>query len=94
MASITAVLVLREAAFSQASLSMPSHSSPPYGLLFFGLFLLFFAVAGTFTGEAFARFGRVVYRAKESKQFWWLIAFEYLAGVCLIGYFLYKAYGL
>ena len=83
--SMIALLVLTETAFSQASLSMPSHSSPPYGLLFFGRFLLFLAVAGTCTGEAFARFGRVVYRTKEPKQFWQLIAFGYLAGVCLVG---------
>lgn len=40
------------------------------------------AVLGTCTGEAWARFGRVVYRAKEPKQFWRLIAIYYL-GVSL-----------
>jgi len=92
--SIIAVLVLTETAFSQASLSMPSHSRPLYGLLIFGAFSLFLAVVGTCTGEAWARFGRVVCRAKEPKQFWGLIAMQYLGGVFLIGYFLYKIYGL
>ena len=63
--------------------------APMYGLLLFGVFSLFLAVAGTCTGEAWARFGRVVYRAKEPKQFWRLVAMYYLGGVCFIGYFLY-----
>jgi hypothetical protein len=69
-----------------------SHAEPPYGLLAFGVFSLLMALAGTCTGEAWARFGQRVYRAKEPKEFWWLIAMEYLAGVGLIGYFLYKVY--
>ena len=63
--------------------------SPMYGLLLFGVFSLFVAVAGTCTGQAWARFGRVVYRAKEPKQFWRLVAIYYLGGVGFIGYFLY-----
>jgi hypothetical protein len=63
---------------------------PMYGWLLFGVFSLFLAVVGTCTGEAWARFGRVVYRAKEPKQFWRLVAMYYLGGVCFIGYFLYK----
>jgi hypothetical protein len=68
----------------------PRHAGPAmYGLLLFGVFSLFLAVAGTCTGEAWARFGRVVHRAKEPKQFWWLVAMYYVGGVCFIGYFLY-----
>ena len=73
---------------------LPSDIRPPYVLLIFGAFSLFLAVAGTCTGEAWARFGQVVYRAKEPKQFWRLVAMYYLGGVCFIGYFLYKVYGL
>jgi len=74
-------------------LLMPhSDLRPPYGLLMFGLFLLVLAVGGTCTGEAWAYFGQVVYRDKEPKQFWRLVAMHYLVGVCFIGYFLYKVY--
>jgi hypothetical protein len=41
-----------------------------------------------------ARFGRVVYRAKEPKQFSSLVAMYYLGGLGFVGYFLYKVYGL
>jgi hypothetical protein len=75
-------------------LSPVSQLRSPYGLLFFGIFSLFLAVAGTCTGEAWAFLGRVVCRAKEPKQFWQLIAIYYLGGICFIGYFLYKVYGL
>ena len=71
-----------------------SYSRSSYGLLVFGVFSLFLAVVGTCTGEAWARFGQVVSRAKEPKQFWQLIAIYYLGGVCFIGYFLYRVYGL
>jgi hypothetical protein len=71
-----------------------SYVEPPYGLLWIGIFLLFLAVAGTCTGEAWARFGQRVYRAKDPKQFWWVIAIYSLGGVGFIGYFLYKVYGL
>jgi len=66
--------------------------SPPYGFLIFGGFLLLLAVGGTCTGEAWARFGQVVYRDKEPKDFWTLIAIYYFCGVCFIAYFLYKLY--
>lgn len=52
------------------------------------------AVIGTCTGEAWARFGQVVFRTKEPKQFWRLIALYYVGGICLVGYFFYKFYGL
>lgn len=70
-----------------------SHLMPPYASLIFGGFLLFLAVVGTCTGEAWARYGRVVYRAEEPEQFWEVIATEYIGAACLIGYFLYKVYG-
>ena len=65
----------------------------PYGLLIFGGVLLILAVNGTCTGEAWERFGQAVYRDEEPNQFWLLVATEYLGGLFLIGYFLYKIYG-
>ena len=62
---------------------------PGYGLLLFGIFSLFMAVAGTCTGEAWAGLGRMVYRAEKPKEFWRLVTMYYLGGVCFIGYFLY-----
>jgi len=56
--------------------------------------LIFLAVVGTCPGEAWARFGRVVYRAKEPPQFGWLAAMDGLGGLGFVGYFLYKVYGL
>lgn len=67
-----------------------SDQSPPYGLLIFGFFLFILGVVGTCTGEAWGRFGSVTYRAKEPKQFWWLVASHYACGIFLIVYFLYK----
>jgi hypothetical protein len=69
-------------------------SRPSYGLLFFGIFIFLLAVVGTCTGKAWARFGRVVCRAREPKQFWWLIAMYYLGGVCLVAYYLYEVYSV
>ena len=71
-----------------------SDQSPPYGLLIFGVFSLFLAVRGTCTGEAWARFGVVVYRDERPKQFWLLVASYYLGGLGFTGYFLYKFYAL
>lgn len=71
-----------------------SDLGPPIGFLIFGVFSLFLAVRGTCTGEAWAYFGRVVYRDEKPKQFWRLVTMYYLGGVCFVGYFLYKFYGL
>jgi len=70
-----------------------SHLSPPYGLLIFGVISLCVGVVSTCTGVTWARYGRVIYRAKDPLRFWGDVAACYLIGVCLIGYFLYEAYG-
>jgi hypothetical protein len=57
----------------------------PHGRLVFGVFLLFLAVRGTCTGEAWAYLGQVVYRDEEPKKFWRLVASYYLGGIVLIG---------
>ena len=66
---------------------------PPYGLLVAGIFSLFLAVGGTCSGAAWARFDSVIYRAKEPKRFWRLVAIYYLGAVWFIGHFLYRLYG-
>ena len=67
---------------------------PPYGSLIFGVISFVLAVAGTVNGETWANFGTAVSRVEKPKEFWCLVAMYYLGGVCLIGYFLYKVYGL
>jgi hypothetical protein len=67
-----------------------SASAGSYGLLAFGVASLFLALAATYTGEAWARFAGPVYRAKEPKKFWRLVAAYYLGGIVFVGYFLYK----
>jgi hypothetical protein len=73
---------------------MTEFQRPPYTLLIFGVISFCLGVIGTCTGGVWARFGRVVYRAKEPAEFWQLVALYYLGGVCFIGYFLYRFYGL
>ena len=66
----------------------------PYFQLIFGVISFSAAVVWTYTGKAWARFHGWVYRAEEPTDFWGTVAMYYLIGVFLIGYFLYKAYGL
>jgi hypothetical protein len=61
--------------------------------LLIGGILFSLAVFSTFTGKISARFCWV-YRTKEPIVFWLVLASYYLGGVSLIGFFLYKAYGL
>jgi hypothetical protein len=61
-----------------------SNPSPAYGLLIFGAFLILLAVIGTCTGELWARFGIVVYRDENPKEFWRSVATCYLLGIFLI----------
>jgi hypothetical protein len=61
----------------------------PYVLLILGAITFFGAVISTYTGKSWGRFGGFVYRAKEPKQFWQLVAIYYLGSVIFIGMFLY-----
>ena len=63
---------------------------PPYIFLILGVISLSVGVVSTCTGESWARFGRVIYRAREPNEFWWDVVTSYLIGVCFIGYFLYR----
>jgi hypothetical protein len=65
---------------------------PPYIFLILGVISLSVGVVSACTGVTWARFGRVIYRAKEPNQFWEDVLATYLIGVCFIGYFLYKVY--
>jgi hypothetical protein len=76
-----------------AAMMLAYSDSMPLGLLGLGMFFLFAALVGTGTGEAWARFGQSISRARNPKQFWLEVAIQYLAGAGLIGYFLYKFYG-
>jgi hypothetical protein len=64
------------------------------GPFFLGIFFILLALAGTYSGEAWARNGQVVSRAEKPKQFWSLVAGYYVGGAGLIGYSLYQVYGL
>jgi RsiW-degrading membrane proteinase PrsW (M82 family) len=63
-----------------------------YFYLILGIISLSAGVVSTCTGVAWARFGRVIYRSKQPKEFWEDVVACYLIGVCFIGYFLYQVY--
>jgi hypothetical protein len=67
---------------------------PPHIFLILGVISLCVGVISTCTGVSWARYGHVIYRTKEPRQFWEDVATCYLIGVCFIGYFLYEVYGL
>ena len=64
----------------------------PYYYLALGVVSLAVGVVSTCTGVTWARFGRVIYRAKQPRKFWEDVIACYLIGVCFIGVFLYKVY--
>ena len=66
----------------------------PYFSLIVGVISFSLGTVWTCTGRAWIRFHGWVYRAEEPTDFWFVVAMYYLIGVFLIGYFLYKAYGL
>jgi RsiW-degrading membrane proteinase PrsW (M82 family) len=61
----------------------------PYLYLILGIILLFVGLVSTCTGVVWARFGRVIYRAEQPREFWEDVVTSFAIGVCLIGYFLY-----
>ena len=64
---------------------------PPYIYLTLGVIFFLTGVVSTCTGVVLAtRFGRVIYRATQPKEFWEGVVTYYLIGVCFVGYFLYK----
>lgn len=73
-------------------LDLHSLLRPPNIFLILGPISLAVGVISTCTGVSWARYGRVIYRAKEPRQFWEDVATCYFIGVCFIGYFLDKVY--
>ncbi len=63
----------------------------PYFYLIIGVVSLCTGVVSTFTGVTWARFGRVIYRANQPKEFWEDVIACYIIAVCFIGYFVYLA---
>ena len=72
---------------------MDRWANGPYALFFLGLVFVLLAAAGIYSGDVWARYGRVIRRDEEPRQFWFLVAAYYVGGFGLIGYFLYKVYG-
>jgi hypothetical protein len=60
--------------------------------LFCGILMFVIAVGGTCAGKLPGRFGEVASRAKDPKQYWSGLAIYYLAGIGLIGYYLYEVH--
>lgn len=66
----------------------------PYIFLILGVISISAAAGFTCAGKGWVRFNGSVYRAKEPGWFWWDVALDFLIGVCLIGYFLYKVHAV
>jgi hypothetical protein len=76
---------------------MPDFGSllrPPYIFLILGVISISAAVVFSFSGRVWVRFNGWVYRAKEPRAFWGNVAAYYFVGVCFVGRFLYKVYGI
>lgn len=71
-----------------------SFLTPPYIYLTLGVVSFLAGAVFMCTGVVWARFGRVVYRAENPREFWENVVVYYIVAVCCIGYFLYKIYGL
>jgi uncharacterized protein (DUF2236 family) len=59
-----------------------------YIYLALGIGALAGAVVSTLTGTTRASVRGWIYRAKDPKNFWWVVAIYYVGGVLLIGKFL------
>jgi hypothetical protein len=66
--------------------------TPRYIFLITGIISLSGAVVSTYTGKSWGRPAGFVYRAKEPKQFWWLVAAYYVIGIWFIASFLGEVY--
>jgi hypothetical protein len=53
-------------------------------------FLLLVAVIETFTGTAITRGQGLIYRAKDPKTFWWLVAISYIGSIVFYAGFFYN----
>jgi hypothetical protein len=57
----------------------------PQTFLILGIISFSGAVVSTCAGKTSARTGRIIYRAKEPSEFWWVVAIYYLGGLLFIG---------
>ncbi len=74
---------------------MPNFSSPlrpPYFFLILGIISFCIGLVSTCTGVTWARFGRVIHRDKEPKEFWEDVVATYVIGVFFVVYYFYKVY--
>jgi hypothetical protein len=67
---------------------------PPNTILTAGIFVLLLAAGYTYTGKAWIRYQRWVYRAKEPKRYWREVSKYYLLGFALIVLFLYEIHAV
>jgi hypothetical protein len=65
---------------------------PPYFFLIVGIISFCMGIVSTCTGVTWARFGHVIYRDKEPKEFWQDVVASYVIGVFFIAYYFYKDY--
>jgi len=63
----------------------------PYAVFWTGILMLTIGVIGTCSGRIWGRNGQSAYRDKNPKTFWLGVSSYYLAGLGLIGFYLYKA---
>ena len=63
----------------------------PYAVFWFGVLMLVIGLIGTCTGQIWGRNGQSASRRTDPKAFWVGLSSYCLAGLGLIGYYLYKA---
>jgi hypothetical protein len=71
-----------------------SQINSPYYFLILGVISFSVGVVSTCTGKTYGRYGGGASRLKKPTDFWGTVALYYIGGICLIGYFLWKVYGL
>jgi hypothetical protein len=60
---------------------------PPNVFRILGIFFLFIAALSTLTGKTSGRTRRMISRAEEPRNFWWIVVIYFAAGVGFIEYF-------
>ncbi len=75
---------------------MENHEVNKMGIMNFGLvcgiLIIGLATYWIHVGRIWKRFGGWFYRSKEPKSFWWEVSMEYLIGIIITLYFLFKIY--
>jgi hypothetical protein len=63
---------------------------PPSTFLILAMASFCGALVSTCIGKTSARVGRTIYRAKEPRTFWWVVAIYYLGALLFVGLYLYE----